>query len=108
MYESHFGLTGPPFRLPHPSFYYGSKGHSHALHLKYGLHQGEGFIVVTGDGAGRRRLCACCPGAGYDTVVALRSWSTQLQSGELRLDPHGFRFPPHVTRAHVIATLEAS
>ena len=43
MYESHFGLTGTPFGLnPDPAFFFGSKGHSHALsYLKFGVYQGE-------------------------------------------------------------------
>ena len=59
MYESHFGLSGPPFQLiPDPSFYFSSRGHSNALaFLKFGAHQGEGFIVVTGEiGAGKTTL----------------------------------------------------
>ena len=61
MYESHFGLTGTPFGLnPDPAFFFGSKGHSHALsYLKFGVYQGEGFVVVTGEiGAGKTTLVA--------------------------------------------------
>ena len=55
MYESFYGLSGKPFQLnPDPAFYFGSKGHSRAFaYLQYGLYQGEGFIVITGElGAG--------------------------------------------------------
>ena len=56
MYEAHYGLVSKPFQLnPDPQFYFGSKQHQRAkAYLEYGLHQGEGFIVVTGEvGAGK-------------------------------------------------------
>src|SRR4051794_41367050 len=59
MYESYYGLTAKPFQLrPDPDFYFGSKGHKRAMaYLEYGLSQGEGFIVITGEvGAGKTTL----------------------------------------------------
>ena len=59
MYEEFYGLTANPFRLtPDRKFWYGSEGHRKAMsYLKYGLYQGEGFIVVTGDvGTGKSTL----------------------------------------------------
>jgi general secretion pathway protein A len=59
MYEKFYDLTGMPFQLtPDSRFFYGSKGHSRAIsHLIYGLSQGEGFVVVTGEvGAGKTTL----------------------------------------------------
>ncbi|ADJ64238.1 AAA family ATPase [Herbaspirillum seropedicae] len=59
MYESFYGLRDKPFRLrPDPSFFFGSKGHKRAMsYLEYGLSQGEGFIIVTGEvGAGKTTL----------------------------------------------------
>ncbi|MFN9774529.1 MAG: ATPase, partial [Burkholderiales bacterium] len=56
MYERFFGLSAKPFQLnPDPDFFFGSKGHRRAMaYLEYGLHQGEGFIVITGEvGAGK-------------------------------------------------------
>ena len=89
MYESHFGLSGPPFQLiPDPSFYFSSRGHSNALaFLKFGAHQGEGFIVVTGEiGAGKTTLVRTLL-EGLDTakVVAAPVVSTQLEPGDLPL-----------------------
>ena len=51
MYEEFYGLSANPFRLtPDRKFWFGSEGHRKAMsYLKYGLYQGEGFIVVTGD-----------------------------------------------------------
>src|SRR5208282_2797171 len=51
--------TAKPFQLsPNPKFFYGSTGHQKAMaYLQYGLHQGEGFIVITGDiGTGKTTL----------------------------------------------------
>jgi general secretion pathway protein A len=59
MYETYYGLSGRPFSLrPDPHFFFGSKGHTRAMaYLEYGLSQGEGFIVVTGEiGAGKTTL----------------------------------------------------
>ena len=50
MYQSYYDLTGKPFRLsPDPAFFFPSRGHKRALaYLRYGLHQNEGFVVITG------------------------------------------------------------
>ena len=61
MYEDFYGFTGRPFQLtPDPEFYFESATHRKALsYLGYGLAQGEGFIVVTGEvGAGKSTLVA--------------------------------------------------
>jgi putative secretion ATPase (PEP-CTERM system associated) len=59
MYEKYYGFTSKPFQLkPDPRFFYGSKGHKRAMsYLEYGISQGEGFIVITGEiGAGKTTL----------------------------------------------------
>lgn len=61
MFEDFYGLTGRPFQLtPDPAFYFESGTHRKALsYLGYGLAQGEGFIVITGEvGAGKSTLVA--------------------------------------------------
>jgi putative secretion ATPase (PEP-CTERM system associated) len=61
MFNDFYGLTGKPFQLtPDPAFYFRSMTHRKALsYLGYGLAQGEGFIVVTGEvGAGKSTLIA--------------------------------------------------
>ncbi len=61
MFDDFYGLTGKPFQLtPDPAFYFRSTTHRKALsYLGYGLAQGEGFIVVTGEvGAGKSTLVA--------------------------------------------------
>ena len=59
MYDDHYGLTERPFQLtPDPRFWFDTATHRKAMaYLGYGLAQGEGFIVVTGDiGAGKTTL----------------------------------------------------
>lgn len=59
MYDEFYHLQDLPFRLsPDHRFFFSSDVHSRALaHLKFGLEQGEGFILVTGDvGAGKTTL----------------------------------------------------
>ena len=59
MYEEHFGLTAKPFQLsPDAAFFYPSKEHKRALSfLEYGLDQGDGFIIITGDvGTGKTTI----------------------------------------------------
>ncbi|MCX7676260.1 MAG: XrtA-associated ATPase [Alteraurantiacibacter sp.] len=61
MFDDFYGLTGKPFQLtPDPEFYFRSITHRKALsYLGYGLAQGEGFIVITGEvGAGKSTLVA--------------------------------------------------
>jgi general secretion pathway protein A len=87
MYEAFFGLTGNPFKLsPDPDFYYESPIHKRAYaYLEYGLYQGEGFIVITGEvGAGKttivRNLLAHLDSS---KVVAAHLVSTMLDADDL-------------------------
>ena len=59
MFTEHYRLTGQPFQLtPDARFWFDSRTHKKAMaYLGYGLAQGEGFIVVTGEiGAGKSTL----------------------------------------------------
>ncbi|MFO7858471.1 MAG: AAA family ATPase, partial [Ectothiorhodospiraceae bacterium] len=87
MYENFYNLTGKPFQLsPDPTFFYGSRGHNRALaYLEYGVDQGEGFIVITGEvGAGKttlvRNLFRSLP---EDEVIAAQLVSTQLEADDM-------------------------
>lgn len=113
MYESHFGLSAPPFLLnPDPGFFFDSRGHSSALsYLKFGLYQAEGFIVITGDiGAGKTTLLrTLLSDIDSDKVVAVQLVSTQLEAGDLlRSAISAFGIPyKGTTKAELISTLEA-
>jgi putative secretion ATPase (PEP-CTERM system associated) len=90
MYESFYKLSGKPFQLnPDPSFYFASRGHKRAMsYLEYGLHQGEGFIVITGEiGAGKTTLVKnLFRRVDPNSFVAAQLVSTQLDADDtLRL-----------------------
>lgn len=113
MYEAHFGLKEPPFQLnPDPAFYFDSRGHSNALaYLKFGVYQGEGFIVVTGDiGAGKTTLVrTMLAGLNPDEIVAAQVVSTQLDPSELLqavLTAFGVPCANGASKAQLIASLE--
>lgn len=112
MYESHFGLSGSPFRLvPDPSFYFDSRTHANALaYLKFGVFQAEGFIVVTGEvGAGKTTLVrTLLDELSSDEVVAAHVVTTRLDPEDLlRSTLVAFGIPAAgPTKAEVLSTLE--
>jgi putative secretion ATPase (PEP-CTERM system associated) len=113
MYETFYGLTGKPFQLnPDPAFLFSSKGHSSAYaYLKYGVFQGEGFIVVTGEiGAGKTTLIrAMLEELDPTRVVAAQLVSTMLDSDNLlRAVATAFGLAVRgEDKAHLLAGLEA-
>lgn len=61
MFDQYYGFSGRPFQLtPDPTFYFESITHRKALsYLGYGMAQGEGFIVITGEiGSGKSTMVA--------------------------------------------------
>lgn len=113
MYESFYGLTSKPFQLnPDPSFYFGSKQHRRATaYLEYGLHQNEGFIVVTGEiGAGKTTIVRGLLGKlDSSKVVAAQLVSTQLDAEDtLRMVAAAFGVNTRTLgKSEVLLALEA-
>ena len=87
MYNDHYGLTGRPFQLtPDPRFYFESATHKKAMaYLGYGLAQGEGFIVVTGEiGSGKTMLVGhLMATVDSNRVNAVKIVSTQVEGDDM-------------------------
>jgi general secretion pathway protein A len=113
MYETYYGLTAKPFQLnPDPEFFFASAQHRRAMaFVEYGLHQSEGFIVITGEvGAGKttivRNLLA---NLDPTKVLAAHLVSTQLDA-EDTLRMVAAAFGVRVTdqsKSDLLLTLEA-
>jgi putative secretion ATPase (PEP-CTERM system associated) len=87
MYKAFYHLQAKPFQLTSdPRFFYSSKGHRRAMaYLVYGVHQGEGFIVITGEiGAGKTMLASTLARkmASRNLVLA-QVVSTSLEADDL-------------------------
>ena len=112
MYESFYGLSAKPFRLrPDPHFFFGSKGHKRAMaYLEYGLSQGEGFIVITGEvGAGKTTLVRnLFNHLSSEQIVAAHIVNTHLDSDDtLRMVVSAFGLPyENVSKADLLTRLE--
>lgn len=87
MYDQYYGFTGRPFQLtPDPAFYFESGTHRKAMsYLGYGLAQGEGFIVITGDvGAGKTTLVGHLMNTiDPSRLTAVKLVSTQVEGDDL-------------------------
>lgn len=112
MYESFYGFSAKPFQLrPDPTFYYGSKGHRRAMaYLEYGLAQGEGFIVLTGEvGAGKTTLARnLFRSLESKKIVAAQIVSTHVDSNDiLKLVAAAFGLPyAELSKAALLLELE--
>ena len=113
MYESFYALTGKPFQLnPDPAFFFASRGHRRAFaYLQYGVHQSEGFIVITGEiGAGKTTLVRnLFEQLDRSQLVAAQLVSTQLDADDmLRSIAVAFGLNvKSVDKATLLASLEA-
>jgi general secretion pathway protein A len=112
MMQDHYGLSGRPFQLtPDPRFWFESATHKKAMaYLGYGLQQGEGFVVVTGEiGAGKTTLAAhLLASVDPARVNAVRITSTQVGNMDvLRLVSQGLGLPSEgFEKAQLLARIE--
>ena len=98
MYESFYKFRVKPFQLtPDPRFYYPSSGHKRAMsYLRYGLNQGEGFVVVTGDiGTGKSTLArTLLTELANENVMAAQIVTTQIEADDvIRMVASAFGLP---------------
>lgn len=112
MYESFYNLSAKPFQLsPDPGFFFSSSGHKRALaYLRYGIKQGEGFIIVTGNvGTGKSTLVSILfKLLAKENVVATQIVTTQMSGDDLlRMVAAGFGLPyQRVTKAALLKSIE--
>jgi putative secretion ATPase (PEP-CTERM system associated) len=113
MYESFYGLKDRPFALnPDPSYYFASKQHSRArAYLEYGMHQNEGFIVVTGEvGAGKTTIVrSILDSLDSSKFLAANLVSTQIDAEDtLRLIGAAFGLKvKDIQKSDLLMTIEA-
>jgi len=85
MYDQYYSFSGRPFQLtPDPEFYFESASHKKAMsYLGYGMNQGEGFIVITGEvGAGKSTLVAHLMGRIDPQALTVAQVVTTALDGE--------------------------
>ena len=104
MYEAFYHLHAKPFQLSSdPRFFFSSRGHRRAVaYLVYGSHQGEGFIVITGEvGAGKTMLAATlAQKLAPENLVLGQLVSTRLGPDDLvRMVAAAFGLPQHDSKA---------
>ncbi|WP_277971054.1 ExeA family protein [Sphingomonas echinoides] len=112
MYDDHYGLTGRPFQLtPDPRFWFETATHRKAMaYLGFGLAQGEGFIVITGDvGAGKTTLVGHLIATTDPTRLhVVKIVSTQIEAEDLlRMVAAGLDIEGKgLTKAQLLAAIE--
>jgi type II secretory pathway predicted ATPase ExeA len=113
MLREFYGFHEHPFQMtPDARLFYASSVHSRAYaHLMYGISQGEGFVVVTGEvGAGKttlvERLCGELDPAGF---VVARISTTQVAGDDLlRLVADAFGADPEGNKASLLRGITAA
>jgi len=112
MYDDHYGLSGRPFQLtPDPRFWFDTATHRKAMaYLGYGLAQGEGFIVITGDvGAGKTTLVGhLMATVDRERLHIVKIVSTQIEGDDLlRMVAGGLEVESDgMTKAQLLVAIE--
>ena len=111
MYETYYQFQAKPFQLsPDPSFLFASWGHRRAMaYLTYGVHQGEGFIVITGEiGAGKTMLASTLAQKMTSQTYALAQVvSTSLEADDLvRTVASAFGLSQESSKAELLNRIE--
>ena len=111
MYEDYYHFQAKPFQLsPDPRFFFSSRGHRRAMaYLVYGVHQGDGFIVITGEiGAGKTMLAnSLAHKLASANLVLAQVVSTQLNADEMvRMVAVAFGLPQDNSKAVLLTRVE--
>lgn len=86
MYTAYFSLKSAPFSItPDPQYFYSTECHREALaHLLYGVKEGPGFVLLTGEvGTGKTLLCRCLIEQLSDNVDVVSLLNPWLSPSEL-------------------------
>jgi general secretion pathway protein A len=111
MYEAYYHFRGKPFQLnPDPRFFFSSRGHRRAMaYLMYGVQQGEGFIVITGEiGAGKTMLAnTLVRELAPRNFVLVQVVSTHLKADDMvRMVAASFGLPQDNSKAVLLNSVE--
>jgi general secretion pathway protein A len=111
MYEDYYRFRARPFQLsPDPRFFFYSRGHRRAMaYLQYGVHQGEGFLVITGEiGAGKTMLArTLVQKFGSPNLLLAQVVSTQLEADDmLNMVAAAFDLPEEKSKGQLLRKLE--
>ena len=110
MYEDYYRFRAKPFQLsPDPRFFFNSAVHRRAMaYLQYGVHQGEGFLVITGEiGAGKTMLARTLVENGSPNLLMAQVVSTQLEADDmLNMVATAFDLPFESNKTQLLRSLE--
>jgi putative secretion ATPase (PEP-CTERM system associated) len=113
MYTAFYKLEGRPFQLtPDYRFFFEARPHKRAIsYLNYGISQGEGFIIITGDiGAGKTTLVDHILSTFLGrNLIAAKVVTTQLDADDLlRMVAAAFGIPQEGSdKASVLKRIES-
>ena len=96
MYNEHFGLSQPPFKItPNTAFFFPGGNRGPILDaLVYAITQGEGIVKVTGEvGSGKTMLCRMLESHLPDTVETIYLANPSVDPGEIL---HAIAFDLHL------------
>ena len=96
MYNAHFGLSQPPFKItPNTAFFFPGGNRGPILDaLVYAITQGEGIVKVTGEvGSGKTMLCRMLETHLPDTVETVYLANPSVAPGEIL---HAIAFDLHL------------
>ena len=112
MYNEHFGLAQPPFKItPNAAFFFPGGNRGPILEaLVYAITQGEGIIKVTGEvGSGKTMLCRMLETSLPDTIETVYLANPSVAPGEIlhaiAFDLH-LEIPPQANRLQVLQQLQ--
>lgn len=112
MYEEFYGLAEKPFSItPNPRYVFYSENYRFALeHLLYGLHEREGFLLLTGlVGTGKTTLCrellASLDETRFRTALLFNPFLNGVEMLQALLTEFGCSYPPGASKKELLDRL---